>query len=117
MIEPNLIALLTDDDMERQVPETLKDAAWQRHYDEEGNLTFSQRSWGAMTRDEHYIAWYGPTEVIVDLEFEGKLHPGNTHVVKGRFYLVNDIDALDEENLKIVEVSKWDKFLEENESD
>tara|TARA_R110000744_G_scaffold31320_3_gene73694 strand:- start:2145 stop:2492 length:348 start_codon:yes stop_codon:yes gene_type:complete len=111
MIKPNLIALLTDDEMLRDIPEALKEAAWQRGKDEDGKTTFTQRTWGEMTTDVHYLDWHGPTTVLVDAPFKGEILLGNTHVVKGRFNLMDDIDALAKEKLTIIQTNQLDKFL------
>lgn len=113
MIQPNLIALLTDDDMNRLIPEELKEAAWQRGVDENGETVYTQRTWGDMTRDVHYLSWYGETIVIDNATWKGK-SIGRIHVVKGRFKLEDGIDALVKENFIIIQVSYLPKFLNEN---
>lgn len=119
-VKPNLIALLNDSEMNRLIPESLKKAAWQR----ESDGSFVQRTWGEMTTDVNYLDWYGATTVLVGAKLNGKYTCGthnpeescscNCHVVKGKYDLRVNIEALAKEKLLIIQTRNLDNFLQEN---
>jgi hypothetical protein len=90
---PNVIALMTPEQFNTLVPETLKELAWKRTVEPDGSIVYTQRTWKQMTLDPQYIEWYGVAEFFADATLNG-VSIGPTNVVRSKLSL-SDKNVLD----------------------
>lgn len=113
--KPNLIALMTETQFNEDIPEKLKETAWQRAADAAGNIVYSKRKWKEMTEDVNYKGWYGDTLLVRGVSLRGK-PIGDRYVVKGKMDLATDnvLALLDTSIDTIIHYDDLEDFFNEN---